>query len=119
MTGARPDWRDELLPFLDVTVDDLREAMRRIPEEILEKLSRGPHPDRYSCNVCRAFTKPWIKGHVRDRQDPMCIVFDYHEVPKIEMHVAEDQWSGPAARDVYRRCQEIYAIAREIYAAAA
>lgn len=112
---SRPDFRDQLRPFQDVTLDDLREAMKVIPDHIVQGLAQGPHPARYTCNICRVFTKAWYTTEgVWDRSNPMHIVFCYHEVPKIDMHHAEDQWSGPAARDVYRRCQEIYAMAKEV-----
>lgn len=102
------DFEAELGPFTDVTVQDLQEAMKLIPAEIVEALSRGPHYDRYACNVCRAFGAEWYKTATWDRSDPMCVIFCYHEVPKIRMRIAEDQWSGEAAEDVFRRCLDIY-----------
>lgn len=112
---SKPDFRDQLRPFLDVTVDELEKAMRQVPAEVVARLAEGAHPGRYACNVCRAFTKDWYTNEgTWDRTNPMHIVFCYHEVPKIDMKVAEDQWSGPAARDVYSRCMEIYRIAREV-----
>lgn len=105
------NWRDKLVPFEDVTVDDLREAMRRIPQDIVERLAEGPHPLRHTCNVCRAFGRRWYTTAVWDRENPLCVIFCYHEVPKIRMKDAQDQWTGEAARDVYNRCLDIYRVA--------
>lgn len=89
--------------------------MTQIPTEIVTELAKGPNLDRYTCNICRAFTKKWYTTEgVWDRANPMHIVFCYHEVPKIAMIKAEDQWSGPNALDVYRRCMATYRIAQEV-----
>jgi hypothetical protein len=112
---SRDDFRDQLRPFLDVTVAELRGAMEKIPRRIVIQLAQGPLPDPYACRICRTFGKQWYTNEPAwDRHDPMHIVFCYHEVPKIDMVTAEDQWSGPAAKDVFNRCLDIYRIATEM-----
>lgn len=109
------DFRDALKPFEDVTEDKLREAMSKIAEPTLIQLAGGPAAGRYACGICRAFTAGWYKNQNGwDRSNPSHIVFCYHEVPKIYMRVAEDQWSGKLAEDVYARCQTTYRIAQEV-----
>lgn len=98
-----------------MTLGELKEAMTKIRRGILVELAKGPRRYRYACTICEAFTPRWYKSEgVWDRSNPMHIVFCYHEVPKIHMRIADDQWRGPAAEDVYRRCMDIYRIAQEV-----
>jgi hypothetical protein len=103
------------MPFEDVTLDELKAAMAQIPRRIVTELAKGPRRYRYACTICEAFTPRWYKNEgVWDRTNSMHIVFCYHEVPKIHMKIADDQWRGPLADDVYQRCMDIYRIAKEV-----
>lgn len=99
---------EHLEEFRDVTVAELQLAIAQIPSRIRSELEKGPNPRRHTCGVCRAFGGAWYKTVDFKRDDAMSIVFLYHEVPKLDMKVADDQWYGNAANDVYRRCVETY-----------
>lgn len=102
------DFRDDLRPMLAVTEEELASAVASLPAEIRERLAHGPIPRRYTCGVCVAFGASVYKSLEPDLDDPMWVAFSYHEVPKIDMKVADDQWYGGAANEVYRRCIATY-----------
>lgn len=61
-----------------------------------------------ACGVCEAFGPRLYKNMKADLNDPLWVVFAWHEVPKIDMKIAEHQWSGPAAQEVYERTLQTY-----------
>lgn len=88
------------------TLEDLERAMAEVDPAIRERLAHGPLVPRYACGVCQAFRG--IDTAALDPDSPAFLVFNYHEAPKAEMRTPEDQWYGPLANAVYRRCVETY-----------
>lgn len=85
-------------------------AVSELPEAIRQRLSEGPNPRRWSCAVCEAFGEHFYKqAHDDlDPEDPMWIVWGYHEVPKAEMRFADQLHYGPLANETYERCIATY-----------
>lgn len=94
-------------PFSKFTKQDVVTAMIEVPPHIVERLAQGPLPRRWSCGVCEAFGEPFYDGEP-DVNDPQWIVWAFHEVPKLKMHLADDQWYGELANETYRRCITTY-----------
>lgn len=105
---TKRDFRDDLRPLEAVTEEQLAEAMQRIPDHIVMRLRQGPNPSRYTCGVCEAFGKQWYKNTQANMDDPMWLVWAYHEFPKVHMQVRDDQFHGAAANMVYERCIATY-----------
>lgn len=90
-----------------MTVEDLQAAVDQLPDDIRARLAKGPIPRRWDCGVCVAFGRPFWVGEP-DPTDPRWIAWDYHEVPKLEMKRANQQWYGELANDTYERCIATY-----------
>lgn len=111
---VKRDWREDYRALADMTENDLREAVAQLPDEIRDKLAKGPLSYRYACGVCKAFGSAYLAELKRnietppDATDPKWRAFAYHEVPKKDMRVAEQQWSGPLAQEVYERTLATY-----------
>lgn len=103
-------FRDNLRKIEHMTLEDLQEAVDLIPNPLIkQKLSEGPCLfDRYVCNICKAFGKGWYMNVEFDPEDMMVRAFFYHEIPKIYIYVANQQWYGSLAGDIHRRCLETY-----------
>lgn len=82
-------------------------AVEALDPETREQLAKGPAGPRFSCAVCDAFRSCDLSRDLPS-DDPRWIVFNYHEVPKLRMQSANDQWYGPLAAEVYERCLAIY-----------
>lgn len=91
--------------FRDMTEADVCEAVAELPDELREALACGPHPRRFTCGVCNALG---VGDDDDDPKDAVVRVRAYHEVPKLDMRTANDQWYGELANEVYRRCLAIY-----------
>lgn len=105
-----PERKAELAPIAELTLEDLERAVAELPEGLRQALSCGPTRERYSCAVCRTF-EGYIERweHFDPEPDGPCwIVWNWHEVPKMHMTRAEDQWYGPLANAVYERCIQTY-----------
>ncbi len=98
-----PTWKDLYTPVRHMTEATLIAAMAQIPETIRLKLAEGPHPRRWTCAICLAFGKDWYLTAVPAPDDPMWLVFAYHEIPKIHMKRDDDQWYGTLANRTYER----------------
>lgn len=108
MSGISAPRRAELEAAAEITEAQLVEAIEALPDEIREQLGKGPiRYSRYACRICDAFRSCRLAKDL-PHDDPRWIVFNYHEVPKLKMLSAEDQWRGPQAQQVYNRCMTIY-----------
>lgn len=105
--SIRDKRRAELEAIAELTLDDLQSAVDRLPSDLRDALAQGPLDSRYACHICKVF-HGYFKTADPDLEDPRWIVWNWHEVPKVQMTCAEDQWRGPLAGEVYRRCIETY-----------
>lgn len=107
MGGIGAVRRRELEEAVKVSEGSLLAAVAELPSDIRKRLAIGPAASRYACSVCDAFRCcDLAEGLPYD--DPRWVVFNFHEVPKLRMRTANDQWFGPLAIEVYDRCRMIY-----------
>jgi hypothetical protein len=100
-----------------ITLELLTEAMTKIPQRVREELAQGPLPHRYDCRICKAVLAH--ASHMErdanfgtiDLDDPLAIVWLYHEVPKLDVKERDEQWWGPPADAQHQRCVETYRLA--------
>jgi hypothetical protein len=81
-----------------------------LPPAVLAGLAAGPMPYRYDCRVCSASGgEPfWGTDDNLDPSDALCLVWGFHEVPKLDMARRNDQYYGALANETYRRCLATY-----------
>lgn len=91
-----------------MTEAELQAAVALLPPDLRERLAAGPHPVRYTCAVCEAFGRRYYSDVKPDLSDPMFIAWAYHEVPKADMKRRAQQWHGPLANEIYKRCIVTY-----------
>lgn len=95
-------------PWEHMTEGDMVAAVAELPDDLRAELARGPRMARFGCAVCDVLGVHKMTKEDDGRSDPVYVVSAYHEVPKLHMQTADDQWYGEAANEVYRRCIQIY-----------
>lgn len=100
-----------------ITVEQLADAMDALREsrpEIVDHLARGPRGYRYDCTICNAFKTYRDRDDFLDAidiDDPLWVVWMFHEVPKSMMKHSHQLHEGRFANMVYDRCIVTYRLA--------
>lgn len=108
LTERQHAYAHVLIALREMTEEELYEAVAQLPQEIRDRLARGPHPARFTCAVCNAFGKGHYKTVWPDADDPAYRAFAYHEVPKGRANSGDDQHHGALANETYERCIATY-----------
>lgn len=111
----RNDYEKILFAYEDLTIEDVKEALKKIDPKIVEFLKEGPVNYRYDCAVCIAFGGASNKApDISKLSDDEMVVWIYHELPKMSMKRGDQVFYGPLADQIYERCIETYKAARWI-----
>lgn len=108
-------WRPQHEPFKQaleaaraIDAEALAAAIEQLPQPLQFALCKGPMPYRYDCRVCTTLRELLGDAEPARLDDPIWVVWAYHEVPKALIEHRDEQWVGEHANAIYERCLATY-----------